>query len=111
MPGLIDRYTLICPLTLGSGTRLFEGPAPLTEFELTGSVTTTKGVIIALRAPVSRGVPHYLLPVYQPDVGVPDAENRGRIAAGLHGLNEELRESGSWMFTRGLHAPAAPPSC
>src|SRR3974377_449609 len=36
---LIDRYTLlICPLTLGSGTRLFEGSAPLTEFELTGSV-------------------------------------------------------------------------
>jgi len=46
--GLIDRYTLvICPLTLGSGARLFDGPAPLTEFELTGSVTTTKGVIIA----------------------------------------------------------------
>jgi dihydrofolate reductase len=46
--GLIDRYTLlICPLTMGGGTRLFEGPAPLTEFELTSSVTTTKGVIIA----------------------------------------------------------------
>ena len=46
--GLIDRYTLLIhPLTLGSGTRLFEGPAPLTEFELTGSVTTTTGVIIA----------------------------------------------------------------
>jgi dihydrofolate reductase len=46
--GLIDRYTLvICPLTLGSGARLFEDPAPLTEFELTGSVVTTKGVIIA----------------------------------------------------------------
>jgi dihydrofolate reductase len=45
---LIDHYTLVtCPLTLGSGTRLFEGPAPLTEFELTGSVPTTKGVIIA----------------------------------------------------------------
>ncbi len=45
---LIDRYTLVmCPLTLGSGARLFEGPAPLTEFELTGSVATTKGVIIA----------------------------------------------------------------
>ena len=45
---LIDRYTLvICPLTLGSGARLFEGPAPLTEFELSGSVATTKGVIIA----------------------------------------------------------------
>lgn len=46
--GLIDRYTLlICPLTLGSGARLFEQPAPLTEFELVGSVVTTKGVIIA----------------------------------------------------------------
>ena len=45
---LIDRYTmLIHPLTLGSGARLFEEPAPLTEFELTGSVATTKGVIIA----------------------------------------------------------------
>jgi dihydrofolate reductase len=46
--GLIDQYTLlITPLTLGSGARLFEHPAPLTEFELTRSVTTTKGVIIA----------------------------------------------------------------
>ena len=45
---LIDRYTLlICPLTLGSGTRLFEGSAPPAEFELTDSVATTKGVIIA----------------------------------------------------------------
>ncbi len=45
---LIDRYTLVmCPLTLGSGARLFEGPAPLAEFDLTGSVSTTKGVIIA----------------------------------------------------------------
>ena len=45
---LIDHYTLvICPLTLGGGTRLFEGPAPPTEFELTSSVATTKGVIIA----------------------------------------------------------------
>jgi len=46
--GLIDHYTLLIhPLTLGAGARLFEGPAPLTEFDLTGSVTTTKGVIIA----------------------------------------------------------------
>jgi dihydrofolate reductase len=46
--GLIDHYTLLIhPLTLGDGTRLFEGPAPLTEFVLTGSVTTSKGVIIA----------------------------------------------------------------
>jgi dihydrofolate reductase len=45
---LIDGYTLLIhPLTLGSGARLFEGPAPLTEFELASSVVTTKGVIIA----------------------------------------------------------------
>ena len=45
---LIDRYTLlICPLTLGSGTRLFEDSATQAEFELTDSVATTKGVIIA----------------------------------------------------------------
>jgi dihydrofolate reductase len=45
---LIDHYTLvICPLTLGSGTRLFECSAPLTEFDLTNCVTTTTGVIIA----------------------------------------------------------------
>jgi dihydrofolate reductase len=46
--GLIDRYRLvICPLSLGSGVRLFEDGAPLTEFELVDSVATTKGVIIA----------------------------------------------------------------
>jgi dihydrofolate reductase len=45
---LIDNYTLlITPLTLGAGARLFDHPAPLIEFELTRSVTTTKGVIIA----------------------------------------------------------------
>ncbi|GAA1261513.1 MULTISPECIES: dihydrofolate reductase family protein [Streptomyces] len=46
--GLIDHYTLLIhPPTLGSGAWLFGGPAPLTEFDLTGIVTTGKGVIIA----------------------------------------------------------------
>lgn len=46
--GLVDQYTLVIhPMTLGSGSRLFEGPAPRTEFELTRSVRTTSGVIIA----------------------------------------------------------------
>lgn len=46
--GLVDHYTLLIhPLALGTGTRLFEHPAPLTEFELTRTVTTTSGVIIA----------------------------------------------------------------
>lgn len=45
--GLVDRYTLLIhPLTLGSGRRLFEGPAPLTAFTLTSSVPTTTGVLI-----------------------------------------------------------------
>jgi dihydrofolate reductase len=45
---LIDHYTLLIhPLTLGSGARLFDGPAPLTELKLLDCVTTTKGVIIA----------------------------------------------------------------
>lgn len=45
---LIDHYTLVIhPITLGSGRRMFEGPAPLTTFTLTGSVTTPKGVIVA----------------------------------------------------------------
>ncbi|MBB1156701.1 MULTISPECIES: dihydrofolate reductase family protein [Amycolatopsis] len=46
--GLVDSYTfLIHPLTLGRGARLFEGPAPLTEFSLVSSVATTTGVLIA----------------------------------------------------------------
>lgn len=46
--GLVDTYTLLIhPLTLGTGTRLFEGQAPMVEFELTRSVTTSKGVLIA----------------------------------------------------------------
>jgi len=48
-------------------------------------------------------VPHYLLSIYQPDGGVPDAAAMARITADLHRLNEELRESGSWVFTGGLH--------
>jgi hypothetical protein len=51
-------------------------------------------------------VPQYLLSIYQPDGPVPDAETMARITADLHRLNEELRESGSWVFTGGLHAPA-----
>jgi hypothetical protein len=52
-------------------------------------------------------VPQYLLSIYQPDGGVPDAETMARIAADLHRLNEDLRASGSWVFTGGLHAPTS----
>lgn len=49
-------------------------------------------------------MPQYLLSIYQPDGGVPDQETVARFTAGLHRLNEDLRESGSWVFTGGLHA-------
>ena len=52
-------------------------------------------------------MPQYLLSIYQPDGGVPDAETMARITTDLHRLNEELRESGSWVFTGGLHAPSS----
>jgi hypothetical protein len=52
-------------------------------------------------------VPQYLLSIYQPDGGAPDAEIMARIVDHLHRLNEELRESGSWVFTGGLHAPGS----
>ncbi|WP_063001668.1 YciI family protein [Nocardia mikamii] len=50
-------------------------------------------------------MPEYLLSIYQPDGGAPDAETMDRIMADLHRLNEELRDSGSWVFTGGLHGP------
>ena len=52
-------------------------------------------------------MPQYLLSIYQPDGRVPDAEVMARISSDLHRLNEELRESGSWVFTGGLHVPGS----
>ena len=52
-------------------------------------------------------MPQYLLSIYQPDGPAPDDETMARIAADLHQLNEELRESGSWVFTGGLHSPSS----
>ena len=62
-------------------------------------------------------MPQYLLSIYQPDGPGPDgsgpdgsgpgAETMAKITAELHRLNEELRESGSWVFTGGLHAPGS----
>jgi hypothetical protein len=50
-------------------------------------------------------VTQYLLSIYQPDGPTPDAASMARIAADLHTLNEQLRASGAWVFTGGLHAP------
>ena len=50
-------------------------------------------------------MPQYLLSIYQPE-GEADPEAMAQIAADLHRFNQELRESGSWVFTGGLHAPS-----
>jgi hypothetical protein len=50
-------------------------------------------------------VTQYLLTIFQPDGPTPDVESMARIAGELHTLNEQLRASGSWVFTGGLHAP------
>ena len=52
-------------------------------------------------------MPQYLLSIYQPDGGVPDAATMARIRADLDRLNEQLRETGSWVFTGGLTAPGS----
>ena len=49
----------------------------------------------------------YLVSIYQPDGGEPDAETLERIGRALHQLNTDLRESGSWVFTGGLHPPSS----
>ncbi|GAA4837801.1 YciI family protein [Kitasatospora terrestris] len=46
----------------------------------------------------------YLLSIYQPE-GRAEPAAMEKIEADLHRLNEELRESGSWVFTGGLHEP------
>lgn len=48
----------------------------------------------------------YLLTIYQPDGELPPPEQLAAVGARLRVLNEELRVSGSWVFTGGLHAPS-----
>jgi hypothetical protein len=49
-------------------------------------------------------VPRYLLSIYQPDEGALAAAVLADIGGRLRPINEDLRESGSWVFTGGLHA-------
>ena len=45
----------------------------------------------------------YLLSLYQPDGPPPPDIDLRKIMADLDVLNEELRSSGAWVFTGGLH--------
>jgi hypothetical protein len=48
----------------------------------------------------------YMLSIYQPDGGVPSPEFLENVGRKLHALNEELKATGAWVFSRGLHAPS-----
>lgn len=49
----------------------------------------------------------YLLSIYQPDGPPPAPAIMAQVGADLHALNTELRAAGAWVFTGGLHDPAA----
>ncbi|MFE3177720.1 YciI family protein [Amycolatopsis sp. NPDC059090] len=53
-------------------------------------------------------MPQYLLGIYQPDGGTPDPEVLAGIAARLEAVTDEMKATGVWVFSGGLHpAPAA----
>jgi hypothetical protein len=52
-------------------------------------------------------VKQYLLSIYQPEGEPPTEEILDRIGAQLHQMNEELKATGSWVFSRGLHEPSS----
>ena len=45
----------------------------------------------------------YLISVYQPDGPIPAPEDLARIGRDLDVLHDELKASGSWVFSGGLH--------
>ena len=48
----------------------------------------------------------YLLSIYQPDGPVPTPDVLGRIRQDLELLNRDMRTTGAWVFTAGLHPPS-----
>jgi hypothetical protein len=47
----------------------------------------------------------YLLSIYQPDGGPPPPEVLEPIMRDLDAVNAELRATGAWVFSAGLHQP------
>jgi hypothetical protein len=49
----------------------------------------------------------YLISIYQPDgPGTPPPEVLEAVGRELHGLNEEIKAAGGWVFAGGLHPPS-----
>ena len=50
-------------------------------------------------------MPHYLLSVIQPTGVEPEPGALARVMERVAAVNDELRATGAWVFTAGLHAP------
>jgi hypothetical protein len=50
-------------------------------------------------------VKHYLLSVYQPAGDPPPAAKLEQIMRDVGAVTDEMRASGAWVFSGGLHAP------
>jgi hypothetical protein len=50
-------------------------------------------------------MPRYLLSIYQPDGPPPPPDVLGPVMERVGALNAELKASGAWVFTGGLHPP------
>ena len=48
----------------------------------------------------------YLISVYQPDGPAPPPEILDKIMADIEAIRAELQDTGSWVFSGGLHAPS-----
>jgi hypothetical protein len=48
----------------------------------------------------------YLLSIYQPDEGRPPPDVLQKVMEHLELLNEEIKATGGWVFTGGLHPPS-----
>jgi len=48
----------------------------------------------------------YLISVYQPDGPAPPPEILDKITADIEAIRAELQDTGSWVFSGGLHAPS-----
>lgn len=45
----------------------------------------------------------YLLSMFQPDGEIPPPEFLDKVMRDIDALNQEIRDSGAWVFTGGLH--------
>jgi hypothetical protein len=50
-------------------------------------------------------MPNYMLTIYQPDGDPPPPEVMEPIMRDIQAVNAEMKATGAWVFTGGLHSP------